>query len=217
MVFDTLKVGELDTNCYVLAGDSSDVMVIDPGGDGERIIDRLEAAHLVPTLLVNTHGHADHIAANADLKARYGDMEIAIGRLDAPMLTSPARNLSIFVAGRIEGPPADRLLDEDDVIELDRWRFRVLHTPGHSPGGIGLFTEDLDGGPALFGGDTIFAAGVGRWDIAGGDFARLVESIRTRIFTLPDETVIYTGHGPSTTVAAEKRFNPFAGEAADPS
>ena len=212
MVFETLPVGGLESNCYLLADEPPEAMVIDAGGDAGRIIGRLEAKGLVPALLVVTHGHADHIAANAELRKRYGDMKIAIGREDARALTSPVRNMSLFIARRVKSPPADRLLDDGDVLEFARWRFRVLHTPGHTRGGICLFTEDLDGTPAVFAGDTLFADSVGRCDIPGGDWTRLVESIRGKIFSLPDETVIYPGHGPSTTVGYEKQHNPFVGE-----
>jgi glyoxylase-like metal-dependent hydrolase (beta-lactamase superfamily II) len=209
VIFETLTVGGLETNCYLLADEPPGALVIDPGGGASVIISRLESEGLEPVLIVNTHGHADHIAANAALRKRYPDAKIAVGRLDAKALTSILRNMSVFVARPVRSPRADRLLDDGDVVEFARWRFRVLHTPGHTPGGVCLFTEDLDGRPALFAGDTLFSGGVGRCDIPGGNWDSLVESIRHRIFTLPDETVVYPGHGPSTTVAEEKRSNPF--------
>jgi glyoxylase-like metal-dependent hydrolase (beta-lactamase superfamily II) len=189
--------------------------VIDAGGDARRIIEHLEAKGLEAVLLVTTHGHADHIAANAELRKRYGSMRIAVGRGDAKALTSPARNMSLFVARLVKSPPADRLLDDGDVVEFGPWRFRVLSTPGHTPGGICLFTENLDGRPVLFSGDTLFADSVGRTDIPGGRWDDLIRSIRERILVLPDETEVYPGHGPSTTVGHEKKFNPFVGEEAD--
>jgi len=207
--FATLEVGELATNCYVLAGGPPDVLVIDPGGDAGRIVEHLEGNDLVPTLLVNTHGHADHIIANAELKRRYDGMKIAIGRADAGALTSPIRNMSVFVGMQVLSPPADRLLDEDDVVSVGGCDLRVLALPGHSPGGIGLYTAELDGAPALFCGDTLFAGSVGRTDIAGGDWNVLLASIRGKIFTLPGETRVFPGHGPATTVAEEKATNPF--------
>ena len=213
MHFETLEVGGLATNCYVLSDGPPDALVIDPGGDAERIVEHLEANGLVPTLLVNTHGHADHIIANAELKRRYGDMKIAVGRVDAEALTSPVKNMSVFVGVQVRSPPADTLLDEGDVVSIGACEFRVLHTPGHSPGGIALFTGDLDGRPAVFSGDTLFAESVGRVDIAGGCWEDLLASIREKIFTLPDNTVVYPGHGPVTTVAHEKQSNPFVGEA----
>lgn len=212
MHFEILKVGELATNCYVLADESPDALVIDAGADAASIIGHLDANGLAPTLLVSTHGHADHIGANAGLHERYGDMKIAVGRGDEGAFTSPARNMSFFVGRHITSPPADRLLDEGDVIEFGRWSFRVLHTPGHTPGGISLFVEDLAGRPALFSGDTIFAGSVGRCDIPNASWEDLFEGIREKIFTLPDETVIYPGHGSPTTVGEEKKTNPFVGE-----
>jgi glyoxylase-like metal-dependent hydrolase (beta-lactamase superfamily II) len=213
--FHALKVGPLETNCYVLAADGPDALVIDPGGDAGDVIERLESNGLTPVLLVNTHGHADHIVANAALRKRYPHMKIAIGRADAGCLTNAIKNQSFFIGMMVRGPKADRLLDDGDTVEAGSLKLRVLATPGHSPGGIGLFIDDLGGKPALFCGDTLFAEGVGRCDIPGGDWDRLAESIRTKIFTLPDDTAVYPGHGPKTTVGHEKKHNPFLGEEAD--
>jgi len=213
--FHAMTVGGLETNCYVLAADGPDALVIDPGGDAGEVLRRLEAHELAPALLVNTHGHADHILANAALRERYPDMKIAIGREDAGCLTNALKNQSFFIGMTVTGPKADRLLDDGDVVEVGKLKFRVLATPGHTPGGICLFADDLDGGPALFSGDTLFAEGVGRCDIPGGDWERLVESIRTKIFTLPDDTKVFPGHGPQTSVGHEKKHNPFVGEDAE--
>jgi hydroxyacylglutathione hydrolase len=241
VIFDTLVVGELESNCYVLADDPGSAkplhraeqrgtpgaLVIDPGGDARRIIEHLETRNLSAASVVNTHGHADHIAANAELRKRWPDVKIAIGRADAKALTSPLHNMSLFVARLVKSPKADRLLDDGDVVELGRLRFRVLSTPGHTPGGICLYSDDWGdpptqkgalggpGRPVLFSGDTLFADSVGRTDIPGGNWEALIRGIREKIFVLPDETDIYPGHGPATTVGHEKKFNPFAGEAAD--
>ena len=205
----TLAVGFLETNCTVLSANPPDAVVIDAGGDADAIIAHLEAEGLVPTMLVVTHGHSDHIAANASLKKRYGDMKIAVGRADADALTDPMKNMSLYIGMRIVSPEADRLLDDGEAFTVAGVTFGVLTLPGHTPGGIGLFVDDLDGVPALFAGDTLFARSVGRTDIAGGDGEMLLASIREKIFTLPDETVVYPGHGPTTTVGEEKRSNPF--------
>jgi len=207
--FQTLPVGFLDTNCYVLSGNPPDALVIDAGADAETIIAHLDAAALVPAMLVVTHGHSDHIAANEELMEHYGDIEIAVGRADAPALTSPKRNMSAYVGLQVVTPEADRLLDDGDELTVAGLTFRVLALPGHSPGGIGLYADDLAGAPALFSGDTLFARSVGRTDIAGGDPATLVASIREKIFMLDDETIVYPGHGPATTVGEEKASNPF--------
>jgi len=208
----TLQVGDLSTNCYVVSAAPPGALVIDAAAEPGRIIAHLEAKGLVPEMVVATHGHADHIGANAELKRRYGEMEIAVGRDDAPALTSARLNMSVFVGMSITSPPADRLLSDDDVLTVAGVTFRVIALAGHSPGGIGLFVEELDGVPALFAGDTLFAGSVGRCDIAGGDWPALARSIRERIFTLPDDTVVYPGHGPATTVGEEKTSNPFVGD-----
>ena len=212
MIFDTLKVGALGTNCYVISAAPPEALVIDAGGSADEIIAALESRKLRPTLLVSTHGHADHIVANAELKERYDDMEIAVGRRDADMITSPARNMSLFVGCAIQSPPADRMLDEDDRVEAAGLFLRVLDTPGHTPGGISLYLADLDGRPAVFVGDTLFSGSVGRCDIPGASWDALLASIRGRLFRLPDDTVVFPGHGPPTTIGAEKASNPFVGE-----
>ena len=215
MHFDTLKLGALQTNCYVLASPGPEALVIDPGGDAERVIAHLEAKKLTPALLVVTHGHADHIMANAELRKRYPDMKIAIGRADAGALTNALKNGSLFIGAMVKSPKAARPLDDGDTIEVGSLKFKVLATPGHTPGGICLFTEDLDGKPALFSGDTLFAESVGRCDIPGGDWDKLIASIRAKLLTLPDETAVHPGHGKSTTVGYEKKHNPFVGEEAE--
>ena len=209
MVFDTLVLGLLDANCYVISDEPPKALIIDAAGDAPELIAHLEGKNLAPELLVTTHGHADHFAANAELAACYDKMKIAVGRGDARALTDPTLNMSFLVGQEFISPPADRLLDEGDIVEFARWQFRVLNTPGHTGGSISLFTEDFDGAPAVFSGDVIFAGSIGRSDIEGGDFDALIDGIKRKILTLPDETVIYPGHGPATTVEQERRTNPF--------
>jgi glyoxylase-like metal-dependent hydrolase (beta-lactamase superfamily II) len=214
VVFETLKVGGILTNCYVLADKGPEALVIDAGAEPERIIALLESKSLEPAMLLVTHGHADHIEGNAALKARYPRMQIAIGRDDADGLVSARKNLSIFVGMNITSPPADRLLTEGDVISVGGIALRVIETPGHSPGSVSLYIDDLDGAPALFSGDVLFARSIGRYDIAGGDWPTLERTIREKLFTLDDNTVVYPGHGPATTIGEEKRSNPFVGSTA---
>ena len=209
MVFDTLVLGLLDANCYVISDEPPKTLVIDAAGHAPELIAHLEGKNLEPELLVTTHGHADHLAANAELATRYDEMKIAVGRDDANALTDPALNKSFLIGQEFISPPADRLLDEGDVVEFARWQFRVLHTPGHTIGSVSLFTEDFDGTPAVFSGDVIFAGSIGRTDIEGGDYDALLDGIKSKILILPDETIIYPGHGPATTVGREKISNPF--------
>ena len=201
-----LEVGPLDACCYIVSSKSSEAMIIDPGGDTERILDCLEQKKLHPVILVNTHGHGDHIGANKELKEKFPDIKICIHTDDAEMLEDPFKNLSLLGGKRYSSPPACRTLNHDDKIELNGHEFKVLHLPGHTPGGIGIYTDSTDNGdaPILFSGDTLFAGGYGRTDLPGGSHNHLLQSIKECIFKLDENTVIYPGHGSSTTVKAEK-------------
>ncbi len=205
MIVKRLVVGPLQTNCY-LAGcqETREGAIIDPGGDPQAILVEVEKAKLVIKYIVNTHCHFDHILANGDLMEATG-APLVIHRAEAPMLRAGG-GASLFGLRVHDSPPANVLVDEGDVITLGRIELKVLHTPGHSPGGISLYNQ-AEG--ILFSGDTLFNMGIGRTDLPGGDFHTLMESIKTKILTLPDETVVYSGHGPQTTVGQEKRDNPF--------
>ena len=205
---ETLMVGPLEVNCHIVSdGENPEAMVVDPGGDAGRIIQSLDAASLQPKWLVLTHGHADHILALAEVKGRYPGARVAAHVLDAPALQDPERNLSLMLGMPLTAPPAERMLSEGDELAVGALRFRVLHTPGHTPGGICLVV-DTDP-PVLLSGDALFAGSVGRSDFPGGDHAQLIESIRTRLLVLPDATRVLSGHGPETTIQAERQSNPF--------
>lgn len=209
MPVETLVVGPLETNCFVVWGEGdTDALVIDAGGDADRIADAIESRGLVPRVLFMTHGHIDHIAANEELKARYPDMEHAILEPERDLLMRPTLNLSLFLGGGVRPPEPSRLLAEGDEISVGSVRLDVLHLPGHTPGGAGLSGE-IEGERVVFAGDTLFAGSIGRSDFPGGDGRVLVASIRERLFALPDETRVLPGHGPETTVGAERRGNPF--------
>ncbi len=215
MRLETLKLGPLETNCYVLDAGGGRAVVIDPGADSGRVLARLDKKKLLPAVVLVTHGHADHIGGIAGLRERFPDAKIAIGRPDAPALTSPKINQSLFIGLNIKAPPADRLLDDGDTVTEGAVTLKVIATPGHTPGGVCFLAADLGGAPALFSGDTLFRESVGRCDIAGGDWDALMASVRRKLFALPDETVVYPGHGPSTTIGHEKKHNPFADEDAE--
>jgi len=205
----SFELGSFLVSAYVVIADG-EAMVIDAPEGSQAIIEFCDARGLVPRLLVNTHGHADHIYANRLLKERWPDLAIAVGAEDAKLLTSPLRNLSPLMGAWIKSPPPDRLLQDGDRVELGSVSFEVLATPGHTKGGISLFSADgPGGGPVVFTGDTLFAGGIGRFDFPGGSHETLLESIRKRLLVLPPETVVYPGHGPPTTVAEEARANPF--------
>jgi glyoxylase-like metal-dependent hydrolase (beta-lactamase superfamily II) len=208
---DVLTVGPLETMCYVVSDKETDeVMVIDPGGAPEEIIESVRMSGGELRYIVDTHGHADHMAANAALKEAYPAAQVCVHEADAEMLTKPVKNLSMFLGCSVKSPPADRLLKEGDELVLGQSRFRVIHLPGHTPGGVALYwggTGTVAG--MIFCGDTLFADGCGRTDFPGGSEEDLRRSVREKVLTLPDDTVVLPGHGPATTVGREKQTNTF--------
>jgi glyoxylase-like metal-dependent hydrolase (beta-lactamase superfamily II) len=201
--FELIVVGALETNCYlVYCEETRDCAVVDPGADPEKIIAAVADLELKPVVVLNTHGHVDHIGANSEIVKHY-DAPLAMHAADTGMLqVSDYIELSLLLGAR-NSPPPDRLLADGDEVFFGRTSLRVLHTPGHTPGSIGF----LHGG-YLFSGDTLFCGGVGRTDLPGGSWKDLERSIRERILTLPGETVVLPGHGPWTTVAQERESNP---------
>lgn len=199
-------------NCYLVHLEGRrDCLVIDPGLDPGDILDWIDERRLVPAAILNTHGHADHIAGNNALKERWPNVPLLIGRGDAPKLTDPEGNLSAAYGLPFTSVPADRLLQEGDRVQLAGLELEVLDTPGHSSGHIVFVWKD----PSpwiVFGGDVLFAGGVGRTDFPDGDFNQLVSSISDKLFTMPDDTLVLPGHGPTTTIGEERRSNPFVGQ-----
>jgi glyoxylase-like metal-dependent hydrolase (beta-lactamase superfamily II) len=201
-----------NTFIAVLPG-RSDCLVVDPGFEPDRVIDEIVQKNLTPAAILNTHGHSDHIAGNQALKDRWPDCRLIIGAGDAPKLTDPRLNLSAPFGIDLISPPADRTVVEGDRLLLAGIRLDVLETPGHSVGHVVFVWKD--GSPwIVFGGDVLFRGSVGRTDFPDGDTRQLYRSIRQKLFTLPDDTVVLTGHGEPTTVALERRTNPYVGEAA---
>lgn len=202
---ETLTVGPLDVNCYIVGCDEhKKCAVIDPGDSSKKILDTASAKGWEIALIIDTHAHADHTGANAKIKEATG-APILLHGADAEMLTHPAMRDMAAYLGVGDSPEPDRLLNDGDSIQLcECSTFSVLHTPGHSPGGICLTIGDN-----VFTGDTLFRMSIGRSDLHGGDTTTLLKSIRTKLFSLPDETKAYPGHGEPTTIGYEKTYNPF--------
>lgn len=193
-------VGILAANCYVLRN-REEAIVIDPGGNPELIIPLISRRKLV--YIINTHGHYDHIAGNNPLKAHY-DTKLLVSEDDHTMLFNPQLNLSVMVGTPFISITPDVLLHDGDRIEFDNQTLEVLHTPGHTKGSICIRV-----GNNLFSGDTLFFHSVGRTDLPGGSLADLRRSITTRLYSLPEETRVHTGHGEDTTIGEEKQYNEF--------
>jgi glyoxylase-like metal-dependent hydrolase (beta-lactamase superfamily II) len=199
-----LPVGPLQTNCYLYGSPQAGRgVIIDPGDEPDRIWEEFRGSGLALEAIVNTHAHFDHAGGNRRLKELTG-APILIHRVDAPAVTRLGAQARFFLMEAEDSPPADRLLEEGDVIGLGPASLTVRHSPGHTPGGILLVGEGL-----VFSGDTLFAGSVGRTDFPGGSWGELVVSIREKLLDLPDETVVYPGHGPATTIGEERRYNPF--------
>ncbi|NLK08036.1 MAG: MBL fold metallo-hydrolase [Firmicutes bacterium] len=198
-----LAVGPTGANCYIITHNGSGI-IIDPGAEGERILQILDERKLKIEAVINTHGHFDHIGANADIK-KATDAPLYIHETDAPMLPDPNNNLAVWAGVTdISSPPADKLLQGGEVLPFAGLEATILHTPGHTPGCICIKIGD-----ALFSGDTLFAGSVGRTDLPGSSETALYKSINEVILPLPKHTAIYPGHGPASTLGRERRENPF--------
>lgn len=197
-----LVVGFMESNCYII-NDGEEAIVIDPGGNAELILDKLNELKTKLIYIVNTHGHIDHIAENTRIKSNTG-AKILIHKKDAKMLTDGWLNLSAIFYKETISCPADRLLEDGDNIELSNLKLKVIHTPGHTKGGICLLGDSF-----VFTGDTLFESGIGRTDFPGGSYKILIASITNHLLVLKETTIIYPGHGDISTIGREKANNPF--------
>jgi glyoxylase-like metal-dependent hydrolase (beta-lactamase superfamily II) len=208
MIVKQMRVGPMDVFCYILGcEDTHKGLVIDPAGEEERILETARALGITVESVVNTHGHPDHTCGNRKIAEQTG-ARIFMHALDDRFFNTPQGQSMAMQMGFTPSPSADVLLEDGDIISFGDKGLTVLHTPGHSPGGICLHVEDN-----LFTGDTLFVGAVGRTDLPGGSMETLLRSIKDRILSLPDETIIWPGHdyggSPTSTIALEKGHNPY--------
>ena len=203
MIIEKVVVGPFATNCYIVADESTkEGIIIDPGDEAKKILKRVNELGLDIKLILLTHGHIDHAGALKEVKeATNAEVAVHIDDANFERYRSSCLVLGLFYPH----PPApDRLLKDGDTLDIAGMRFEVLHTPGHTAGGICLLRDGV-----VFSGDTLFNYGIGRSDLLGGNHSQLLESIRSRLLVLDDDTVVYPGHGDGTTIAAERKGNPF--------
>jgi len=205
VIVETLPVGMIQTNAYVVGDEETrEGVVIDPGGNPERILAAVERHGLTIRYVLNTHAHFDHTEANGALVAATG-APLALHPLDKPILAA-AGGAGFFGLPLKPGPAPDLELADGDVLEVGGLRLQVLHTPGHSPGHVCFYEA---GAGVVFDGDVLFYRGVGRFDMPGGNWQQLRKSIEEVLFVLPDDTMVYPGHGPATTIGDERILNPW--------
>ena len=216
LVFHTIVSEQFgfNENAYLLHVEgASAAVVVDPGFDVEAILAAIDEHGLQLEAILLTHGHGDHIAGVIPLKQAYPEIPVVIGRGDAPKLSDPVGNLSAGFGVGLVVPEADRLVDEGDRVDYAGLEFSVLELPGHSRGHIAYYYEKSDP-PVLVAGDVLFAGSIGRTDFPDGSFQELAGAIAGKVFPLPNDTIVLTGHGPITTVGRERATNPFVGEGA---
>jgi len=204
LIIRELAVGPIQANCFILGcEETQNAVVIDPGGDTDRILMTLAQEKLKVIYILNTHGHFDHVAGNRKMKEVTG-AKLMIHPLDAPMLDQLSIGAAAFGLSAENSPPADEDLNDGDTLKFGNHELKVVHTPGHSPGGVAFAIQNY-----LFVGDTLFAGSIGRTDLPGGDFNTLITNVKTKLFAYDDSTTVFCGHGPKTTIGTEKKYNPF--------
>lgn len=204
--YKTLPLGPLETNCYIVYDDvEKEALLIDPAWDYERIDKALDVLGVTLRFVFLTHGHADHIGALQEVR-NHKEVPVYIGKGDVDLIANSRNNLSMFLGKEIVITSPEHIVTDGEVINFAGVPFKVIETPGHTPGGLCLYGAGL-----LFAGDTLFRCSVGRTDFYGGDSHVLVSSIEEKLMKLPNDTVVLPGHGPATDIGYERRNNPFLG------
>jgi len=200
----TITVGSFAMNCYILSQPTSaEAVLIDPGAEAGRLIDFITEKKLLPKFIINTHCHIDHTAEVSVIQQHFS-IPFYIHKSEKKMLDSLKQQGEYFGITVAEKPAVTRFLEDEDTLELSGEELKIIHTPGHSPGGIAIKTS-----AGLFVGDTLFRDSIGRTDLPGGSYEDLIETIKEKLLTLDDTLPVYPGHGPATTIGRERQMNPF--------
>ncbi len=206
MIIKHLSVAPIGTNCFILAcKKTKDCIIIDPGGEPERILSTIDQEGFNLKYIINTHAHFDHVGAVPDIK-RARNVPFLLHKEDEPFIDPAtfAQSLQMFGMSDMEPPKVDEHIDPQKEYSFGNIKFKVLETPGHSPGGVCFLFKN-----EVFVGDSLFSGSIGRTDLPGGDMAQLMSSIKTQLMPLEDNIIVYCGHMDSTTIGQERKFNPF--------
>jgi hydroxyacylglutathione hydrolase len=204
--WERIPLGSLQTNAYVLVHPNDTCLIFDPGSEGEKLVSYISSQGWKPLAVLLTHAHFDHIGAVDDVRKRW-NVPVYVHKNEKDWLNDAWLNGSLLFMGQeIKVKPADYLLDGEQTLTIGEFSLRVLETPGHSPGSVSYYCEELG---AVFSGDVLFAGSIGRTDLPGGNHDQLLQSIHERLLQLPEETVVLPGHGPETTLMNEMETNPF--------
>lgn len=204
MIIETVVVGPLEVNCYIIGCEETlEGVVIDPGADADRVLAVISKHGLRIVHVLNTHGHFDHIGGNRSIMEAAG-ADLMIHEADVPFLSRAGESAAAYGLKSKNSPLPDKLLHDGMILPVGNLELKVLHTPGHTPGGCCFQVNGI-----VISGDTLFADSIGRTDFPGGSLETLLKSINCKLMSLPDETIVYPGHGPSTTIGRERAFNPY--------
>ncbi|GIN73566.1 hydroxyacylglutathione hydrolase [Bacillus sp. J14TS2] len=200
-----IPLGPLQTNCYLLVNERKECIIFDPGSQGEEFNQYVADQQLQPLVILLTHAHFDHIGAVDQVKKQW-KIPVYLHELEGEWLTNPSLNGSGRFGDDITAQPAEYLITGEGELKIGPFSFEMFHTPGHSPGSLSYYIKEVQ---AVVAGDTLFAGSIGRTDLPGGSHSQLLLSIQTKLLTMPGETEVLPGHGPTTTILDEKRGNPF--------
>ncbi|GJQ59101.1 MAG: MBL fold metallo-hydrolase [Candidatus Scalindua sp. AMX11] len=204
MIIKKVVVGPLEVNCFIIAcEESKKAAIIDPGGDADDIINTIENEGLKPEFIINTHAHFDHVGAVKTLQEHF-KIDFLLHKDDLFLIDTLDKQVMMFGLDQVEKPEVNKFVSGGDTVTLGQLTIKIIHTPGHTPGGVCYFVDET-----LFVGDTLFAGSIGRTDFPGSSYDQLIHSIKENLFPLGDNVTVYAGHGPSTTIGNEKAHNPF--------